>query len=118
MVKHLLATSPHIHTAMPFTLACQAKPSTPSSSANAWHLFPAHTPPPQARAEQEDVDEVRLGWDGRPDGSSRPSRSVFGHQHRDHLVSVAAVDEEIIVQGENDGVVMQFGKADEAGVGQ
>jgi hypothetical protein len=62
MVKHLLATSPHIHTAMPFTLACQAKPSTPSSSANAWHLFPALTPPPQARAEQEDEDEVRLVW--------------------------------------------------------
>lgn len=26
------------------------------------HLPPAHTPPPQARAEQEDEDEVRLGW--------------------------------------------------------
>jgi hypothetical protein len=64
MVKHLLATSPHIHTAMPFTLACQAKPSTPSSSANAWHLFPhlppALTPLPPARAEQEDEDEERL----------------------------------------------------------
>jgi hypothetical protein len=26
------------------------------------HLPPAHTPPPQARAEQEDEDEERLGW--------------------------------------------------------
>jgi hypothetical protein len=77
MVKHLLATSPHIHTAMPFTLACQAKPSTPSSSANAWHLFPAHTPPPQARVVQEDEDEKRLGSCVRqlqPDVISRPGQ--------------------------------------------
>ena len=26
------------------------------------HLPPAHTPPPQARAEQEDEDEERLRW--------------------------------------------------------
>lgn len=46
------------------------------------------------------------------------NRSILRHQHRDHLVAVAAVDEKIIVQGENDGVFVKFGKAHEAGIGE
>jgi hypothetical protein len=46
------------------------------------------------------------------------NRSSLRHQHWYHLVAVAAVDEEIIVQGENDGVFVKFGKSHEAGVGE
>ena len=54
----------------------------------------------------------------RPMGILPAERLLLWHQHRDHLVAVAAVDEEIIVQGENDGVFMKFGQAHEADVGE
>ena len=54
----------------------------------------------------------------RPRVIPQTNRSSLRHQHRDHLVAVAAIDEKIIIQGENDGVFVQFGEADEAGVGE
>jgi len=54
----------------------------------------------------------------RPMVIPQTNRSSLRHQHRDHLVAVAAIDEKIIIQGENDGVFVQFGEADEAGVGE
>jgi len=44
--------------------------------------------------------------------------SAIGHEYRNGLPSVAAIDPEIVIEGEDGGACVELGHANEAGIGE